>query len=256
MLDKAKAAPDPGMVIAPHRVLKPFYETPSDRSAFVRELFDRGAREYDWVSSVLSLGTDRFYRRRVLHRAGVRRGLKVLDVATGTGLVAQAAMDCGVEAAGLVGLDPSRGMLAENRRRRRLPLVQARGETLPFADGSFDVVTMGYALRHVDDLRLLFGEFHRVLRRDGRILVLEITKPASRLGCRLMELYMTRFLPLLARLTRRGAGSTPMMDYYWATIAECVPPESIVGALQEAGFTETRRQRTGPLLSDYVALKR
>jgi demethylmenaquinone methyltransferase/2-methoxy-6-polyprenyl-1,4-benzoquinol methylase len=147
-------------------------------------------------------------------------------------------------------------MLDENRRRRRLPLIQARGETLPFADGSFDVVTMGYALRHVEDLRLLFGEFHRVLRGGGRILVLEITRPGSRLGCCLMEFYMTRLVPFLARSTGRGDTSIPMMDYYWATIAECVPPESIVGALQEAGFTETRRQRTGPLLSDYVALKR
>lgn len=256
MLEKAKAAPESGLVIAPHRVLTPFYATPSDRSAFVRELFDRGAREYDWVSSVLSLGTDRFYRRRTLGRAGVRPGLKVLDVATGTGLVAQAALDCGVEAGGLVGLDPSRGMLDENRRRRRLSLIQGRGETLPFAEGSFDVVTMGYALRHVEDLRRLFGEFHRVLRGGGRVLILEITKPGSRPGCRLMKFYMTRLLPFLARVRGRGDTSIRMMDYYWATIAECVPPESIVRALQEAGFIETRRQRTGPLLSDYVAVKR
>jgi demethylmenaquinone methyltransferase / 2-methoxy-6-polyprenyl-1,4-benzoquinol methylase len=255
MLEKSKAAPDSGLVIAPHRVLTPFYEKASERSAFVRELFDRGAREYDWVSWVLSLGTDRFYRRRVLERAGIRQGQKVLDVATGTGLVAQAALDCGVEAGGLVGLDPSRGMLDENRRRRRLSLIQGRGEALPFAGGSFDVVTMGYALRHVEDLRVLFGEFHRVLRGGGRILILEITKPGSGFGCRLMKFYMTRMLPVLARVTGRGATSIRMMDYYWATIAECVPPESIVGAMREAGFVETRRQRTGPLLSDYVAVK-
>jgi demethylmenaquinone methyltransferase / 2-methoxy-6-polyprenyl-1,4-benzoquinol methylase len=241
--------------MAPHRDLTEFYGDPAERSRFVRELFDNGAPEYDWVSSLLSFGTDRRYRRQALQLGGVRAGLKVLDVATGTGLVAQAALDCGVGSGDLVGLDPSRGMLGENRRRRTVSLIQGRGESLPFADGTFDVVTMGYALRHVEDLGQLFGEFHRVLRVGGRVIVLEITRPASRWGCRLMSFYMLKLLPLCARLTGRGDQAVRMMDYYWATIAECVPPEQIVAALRGVGFSEVRRKTTGPLLSDYLAVK-
>jgi demethylmenaquinone methyltransferase / 2-methoxy-6-polyprenyl-1,4-benzoquinol methylase len=241
--------------VAPHRALTEYYGDPGARGRFVRELFDSGAPEYDWVSSALSLGTDRRYRRQALARAGVRAGLKVLDVATGTGLVAQAALDCGVAPGELVGLDPSRGMLGENRRRRALSLIQGRGESLPFADGCFDVVTMGYALRHVDDLGQLFGEFHRVLRVGGRVIVLEITRPTSRWGCGLMSFYMRRVLPACARLAGRGQEAVRMMDYYWATIAECVPPERILEALRGIGFSEVQRRTTGPLLSDYLAVR-
>jgi demethylmenaquinone methyltransferase / 2-methoxy-6-polyprenyl-1,4-benzoquinol methylase len=241
--------------VAPHRALTEFYGDPGKRSRFVRDLFDGGAPEYDWVSSAMSFGTDRRYRRWALRQAGVRAGMKVLDVATGTGLVAQAALDCGIASTDLVGLDPSRGMLGENRRRRAVSLVQGRGESLPFGQHSFDVVTMGYALRHVEDLGQLFGEFHRVLRAGGRVIVLEITRPASRWGCGLMSFYMRKALPLWARLTGRGHEAGRMMDYYWATIAECVPPERIVEALRGSGFAEVRRKTTGPLLSDYLAVK-
>jgi demethylmenaquinone methyltransferase / 2-methoxy-6-polyprenyl-1,4-benzoquinol methylase len=241
--------------VVPHPALTEFYGQPEARSRFVRDLFDRGAPEYDWVSRVLSFGTDRRYRREALRAAGVRVGLKVLDVATGTGLVAQAALDCGVHPGDLVGLDPSRGMLAENQRLRTVSLVQGRGERLPFADGVFDVVTMGYALRHVDDLGRLFAEFHRVLRAGGRVIVLEITRPTSRWGCRLMAFYMLKLLPLWARLTGRGERAVGMMDYYWATIAECVPPERILEAMRGAGLSEVKRKRTGPLLSDYLAVR-
>jgi hypothetical protein len=89
-------AGDTAQRVAPHRALTEYYGEPAERSRFVRELFDGGAPQYDWVSSVLSFGTDRRYRRQALQSAGVRAGMKVLDVATGTGLVAQAALDCGV----------------------------------------------------------------------------------------------------------------------------------------------------------------
>jgi demethylmenaquinone methyltransferase / 2-methoxy-6-polyprenyl-1,4-benzoquinol methylase len=248
-------AGDTAQRVAPHRALTEYYGEPAERSRFVRELFDGGAPQYDWVSSVLSFGTDRRYRRQALQSAGVRAGMKVLDVATGTGLVAQAALDCGVMSGDLVGLDPSRGMLGENRRNRNVSLIQGRGESLPFADDSFDVVTMGYALRHVEDLRQLFGEFRRVLRVGGRVVVLEITRPTSRWGCGLMSFYMLKVLPVCARLTGRGKEAVRMMDYYWATIAECIPPEQIVEALRGSGFGEVRRKTTGPLLSDYLAVK-
>src|SRR5438128_12082339 len=91
--------------LAPHPTLTEFYSAPGERARFVNELFDRAARDYDWMSGAISLGTDRPYRRRALQQAGLKPGMRVLDVATGTGLVAQAALESGVAKLDLIGLD-------------------------------------------------------------------------------------------------------------------------------------------------------
>jgi demethylmenaquinone methyltransferase/2-methoxy-6-polyprenyl-1,4-benzoquinol methylase len=219
----------------------------------VDSLFDNAAPHYEWICRVMSLGSGALYRRQALQRLGIRPGMAVLDVATGTGLVAREAVAL-TGGSGVVGLDPSRGMLDEARRTVAAPLVQARGEALPFADARFDVLSMGYALRHVPDLFAAFREYHRVLRPGGRVLILEISRPASRLGLGLARLYLKRLVPFV---TRVGTGSTDaqrLMDYYWDTIEHCVPPDAIVDAMRRSGFEATRRVQGG-LLSEYVGLK-
>jgi len=242
--------------LVPHRTLTEFYPAPAQRAGFVSDLFDRAARDYDWLSAAMSFGTDRRYRRRALGQAGLRPGMRVLDVATGTGLVAQAALDLGIAPGNLIGIDPSLGMLAENRRRRSIRLMRGLGERLPFRDSAFDFVVMGYALRHVEDLAILFAEFHRVLRIQGRVLFLEITRPPSQVGLALLRFYMGKLLPLLARLGRRRRDSAKLLEYYWATIEECVPPEAIVSSLAAAGFGAVERRTSASVLSEFIALKR
>jgi demethylmenaquinone methyltransferase/2-methoxy-6-polyprenyl-1,4-benzoquinol methylase len=207
------------------------------------------------MSGAMSFGTDRAYRRRALKLAGLKPGMRVLDVATGTGLVAEAALGLGVGTGDLVGLDPSQGMLAENGKRNGIQLIQGFGETLPIRDGTFDFIVMGYALRHVEDLNRLFAEFHRVLRARGSVLILEITRPSSRLGFGLMRFYMQRLLPGLSRLRTRHRDSARLMQYFWATIAECVPPASILAALSGAGFESVERRSAACIVSEYRALK-
>jgi demethylmenaquinone methyltransferase / 2-methoxy-6-polyprenyl-1,4-benzoquinol methylase len=241
--------------VAPHGDLPQFYDGAGARADYVRDLFDRGAPEYNWVSRLMSLGTDRRYRRQALRRAGLTAASRVLDVATGTGLVARAILECGVPAEAVVGLDPSRGMLAENQRNQRLHLVQGLGENLPFRDGTFDFVVMGYALRHVADLALLFTEFRRVLRPGGCVLILEISRPRSSWGCALLGFSMRRLFPVIVRLTGGSPVSAEMIEYYWATIAGCVSPDKILEALGAAGMERVRRATTGPLLSDYLAIR-
>ena len=244
-----------GARLPPHRPLTDFYAAPSQRSNYVSGLFDRAARDYDWMSGLLSLGTDRQYRRHALRQAGLRPGMRVLDVATGTGLVAQAALGLGIASDDLIGLDPSRGMLEENRKRHAFQLLQGVGEALPFRDSAFDFVVMGYALRHVEDLGSLFAEFHRVLSGHGRVLILEITRPSSAAGLGLMRFYMRRLLPFLTRIATRRRDSARLMEYYWATIAECVPPSSILSALVGAGFKNATCRTRGRILSEYVGTK-
>jgi demethylmenaquinone methyltransferase/2-methoxy-6-polyprenyl-1,4-benzoquinol methylase len=243
------------MKLRPHPTLTEFYPAPAERARFVNELFDRAARDYDWMSGALSLGTDRPYRRWVLQQAGLKPGMRVLDVATGTGLVAQAALESGVAQVDVVGLDASRGMLLENRKHRSLQLIQGFGEALPFRDATFDFIVMGYALRHAEDLAALFAGFDRVLRKPGQVLILEISRPSSRLGFALLRFYLQRLLPFLTRSAKRSPESARLMKYYWATIAECVPPASILSALSKAGFLRVERRIRAGIFSEFLATK-
>lgn len=243
----------PAASLSPHRPLSEFYPAPAERQHFVNELFDEAAPDYDWVSGMMSFWSDRFYRRDALRRAGLQGGMQLLDVASGTGLMIKAALELGLDPAQVTGVDPSRGMLAKNRERNPVTLLEGTGEALPCADASFDFVCMGYALRHVEDLRKLFSEFHRVLRPEGRVLILEITRPNSAVALRLMRFYMQKLVPRLGWLRRRNRSTAKLMEYYWATIAECVPPPVILSALEASGFRQVKRTTTGAVLSEYVA---
>ncbi len=96
---------------APHPPLNAYYRTDSDRSAWVREIFDRTAADYDRLERILGLGTGSWYRRRALRDAGLKRGMSVLDVGTGTGLLACAAARIVGDPARVTGVDPSPGMI-------------------------------------------------------------------------------------------------------------------------------------------------
>jgi demethylmenaquinone methyltransferase / 2-methoxy-6-polyprenyl-1,4-benzoquinol methylase len=240
---------------APHPVLKQYYESESERQPFVSALFDSTAVHYDWVCWLGSLGSDQFYRRWVLAKSGLGAGMKLLDVATGTGLVARAATGILGAPGGVVGLDPSNGMLREAKKTLSIPLVQGTVEELPFANNHFDFLSMGYALRHVADLGVAFRECRRVLRPGGRVLILEITRPRSAIGQRLFRAYFEKVLPRITRLSTGSAKAELLMKYYWETIVQCVPPDRILGVLRSSGFVDVERRVRGGLLSEYVAVK-
>ena len=243
----------PATPLSPHRPLSEFYSAPAARQDFINELFDEAAPDYDWVSSMMSFGRDQIYRREALQRAGLTKEMRLLDVASGTGLMIKAALELGVAPANIIGVDPSTGMLAENRKRNPVTLLEGRGEALPCADASFDFVCMGYALRHVEDLAKLFAEFKRVLKPDGKILILEITRPTNRVALPLIRFYMKQLVPRIGWLRRRNKSTVKLMQYYWATIAECVPPAVIISALEAGGFKNVKRSVSNGVLSEYVA---
>jgi len=236
-------------------VLTQYYRAEHDRASFVTTLFDGAARHYDWVGHVLAFGSGPYYRQRTLAHAGLRPPMKLLDVATGTGQVARAATRILGDPRAVVGLDPSVGMLREARRMHSGPLVQGRAEEIPLRDGAFDMLSMGFALRHVATLEIAFAEYRRVLKPGGRLLLLEVSRPRSAVIRWAIRIHFQHVLPLIIRIGTGSPDARLLMKYYWDTIDECVPPAMILAALRQTGFVEVQHRVVGGCLSEYVAAK-
>jgi len=251
---RAEQPPPASPRTAPIGPIDHYWADEAGRKRFVSDLFDRTAHDYDRFERILAFGTGSRYRRDALRRAGLGPGMRVLDIATGTGLVAREALALAGESGAVIGLDPSAGMLAEAHGALPIPLVRAFGERIPCRDSSFDFVSMGFALRHVADLGMLFREMRRVLRPGGTACILEITRPASPLAAAAVRTLMTRIAPAFAGGASRRADSRKLMTFYWDTIEACVPPGAVLAALEGAGFPAPRRAVSLGLFSEYVGI--
>jgi demethylmenaquinone methyltransferase/2-methoxy-6-polyprenyl-1,4-benzoquinol methylase len=227
-------------------------DSPRKRAAL--ELFAGLPRHYDRVGAALSFGQDPRWRRAMVEAIGAGEDDRVLDVATGTGLVARRLVrryGCTV-----VGLDQSADMLGVARARlerdeglaRRISLVLGEAERLPFADGEFDHLTFTYLLRYVDDPAATLRELARVVRPGGRVASLEFAVPPARVPRALWRAYTRAGLPALGRLVSpewRDTGrflARSIPDFYARH-----PLEQVVRYWSEAGIgaVHVRRMSLG-----------
>jgi demethylmenaquinone methyltransferase / 2-methoxy-6-polyprenyl-1,4-benzoquinol methylase len=173
----------------------------SPRKQHALELFAGLPRAYDRMGAVLSFGQDPRWRRALIDAIDPRPGQRILDVATGTGLVATALAERG---AIVTGLDQSEHMLAGARTRAAAQpdnptFIQGEAEHLPFADGEFDALTFTYLLRYVDDRPATMRELARVLKPGGRIGMVEFGVPASKPLRMAWRIHTRLGLPLIGR---------------------------------------------------------
>ncbi|WP_430781018.1 demethylmenaquinone methyltransferase [Actinoplanes sp. G11-F43] len=163
----------------------------------VAEMFDGVAHRYDLTNTVISFGQDRGWRRATRAALGLRPGERVLDVGAGTGVSTEELSRSGAFA---VGADISVGMLRAGRRvRAEVPLLAGDALRLPFADKTFDAVTISFALRNVVDTAAALREFARVVRPGGRLVVCEFSHPTFAPFRTVYLQYLMRSLPSVAR---------------------------------------------------------
>ena len=196
----------------------------------VRSMFDRIAPVYDGMNRAMTLGLDRKWRR-LTAEAVVRPGDRVLDVCCGTGDLALAAARAGGR---VTGVDFSAEMLARAERKApEFDWVQADAAALPFPDGSFETVTVGFGIRNLADLEAGLRELARVLVPGGRLGCLEITRPRGLLRP-FFRLWFDGLVPLAGKVLPGGAA----YSYLPASVRRFPGPEDLAAALQRAGFAD------------------
>ena len=228
----------------------------SHKESFVHRLFDTITPGYDCFNRLASLGLDRAWRRRTIDSLELLPGMRVLDLASGTGDLAVEAALRMVPLGLVVGCDLSHPMLrCAAARLARHPaagwhvrLAQARAEQLPFPAEAFHAATIGFALRNVSDLEGTFRELRRVVRPGGRIGLLEFGRPRNPLLRAGHWLWLTFALPPLGLLT---TGRIWPFLYLRRSILGFLAPEEVVRLLQRSGFNEARAE---PLCGGAVVL--
>jgi len=221
-----------------------YEEVPAgEKASRVRAVFDSVADNYDLMNDLMSGGMHRLWKRFTLSQTGLKPGQRALDVAGGTGDLA-AGLARQVGAAGLVVLsDINWAMLSRGRDRLldegitgNVGFVQANAEKLPFADASFDCVTIGFGLRNVTDKPAALASMRRILRPGGQLLVLEFSRPAAGLKP-FYDLYSFKVLPAMGRLVARDAES---YRYLAESIRMFPDQPTLASMMREAGFEDCR----------------
>jgi demethylmenaquinone methyltransferase / 2-methoxy-6-polyprenyl-1,4-benzoquinol methylase len=206
----------------------------------VRDMFDRVARFYDLLNTVMSAGLHHRWRERAVELADVSPGDRVLDVATGTGDLAIALARRVAPGGEVVGSDFSEEMLARARRKndspRTLSFEWGDALDLSYPDGSFDAATVGFAARNFADLAAGLREMRRVVRPGGRVVVLEFTTPTRLPLSAFYSVWFDRVVPLLGRISNDPEAYT----YLPNSVKRFPGPRELAAEMERAGLCEIR----------------
>ena len=186
------------------------YNSSDAKKDQVAEMFDNIAPKYDFLNHLLSLGIDITWRKKAVKILSKRNPKVILDVATGTGDFAMEAMS--LSPTRVVGIDISNEMLNVGRKKianknwsSSIEMIQADSEDLPFEDGTFDAITVGFGVRNFAHLEVGLGEMLRVLKKGGQVAIIEISQPSSFPIKQLYGIYFKGILPAVGKLVSKDA---------------------------------------------------
>ena len=207
----------------------------------VAGVFDSVATRYDLMNDLMSAGLHRLWKAFTVRQADVRPGMKVLDIAGGTGDLARAFAERAGDTGLVVLSDINESMLRAGRDKlldkgRMLPLVQCDAERLPFADGAFDIVSVAFGLRNMTHKDAALAEMRRVLRPGGKLLVLEF----SRVWAPLAPLYDAYSFSVLPWLGAKVAGDRDSYRYLAESIRMHPPQDELARMMEQAGLEQVQ----------------
>jgi demethylmenaquinone methyltransferase/2-methoxy-6-polyprenyl-1,4-benzoquinol methylase len=212
-----------------------YYTAGPERAQKVRELFERIAARYDLINDLQSGGLHRAWKRRLVRAAAPTANDQALDLCCGTGDIARHLFTGGTR---VVGCDFSSGMLAEAQRRNpEIPFIQGDALHLPFPDERFDIVTIGYGLRNLANLREGIDEILRVAKPGARILVLDFAKPRNRAWRKVYFTYLRLVVPLFGRIF---AGNAAAYAYILDSLESYPAQDQIAALLRDAGCAQVK----------------
>ena len=225
----------------------------------VESMFDSIAWRYDFLNHFLSFGIDKLWRRRAIRIiSGFCQNPSILDVATGTGDLAIAAMR--INPSLITGIDISGNMLSIARKKimergfqERIELKQADSENIPFEDDRYDVAMVAFGVRNFSDPLKGLMEMRRVIRHGGMILVLEFSKPSAFPFRPVYNFYFRKILPLVGKLFSKDKSA---YTYLPDSVFKFPDNEAFLKLLGQAGFSDTRQVKlTGGIASIYTGIK-
>jgi len=220
-------------------VTRRWNESDEAKASYVNDLFTALAKRYNPLTDVWTLGLHRLWKRQAMKLCAVRPGERVLDVATGTGDLAFAEAAAVGPEGRVVGVDSCAAMLDVARKRQRGAVDFQEGDAmdLRFPDASFDVVTIGFGLRNVADRGQALGEFLRVLRPGGRLMVLDFSAPNSK---PLKAVHDFIYFTLAPKIGRTVAWHSDAHHYTSDSIRTWLSRDELREAMREAGFVDAR----------------
>ena len=213
--------------------------TGHERAAYVQNMFTRIAKRYDLMNRLMTGGQDIRWRRQVIQLARLRHNARLLDLGTGTGDLAREALDQSPQAR-VIAADFTLEMMRVGQKRGPLDFSSADALRLPFTDSSFDAVVSGFLMRNVIDLQKALQEQYRVLKKGGRIVVLDTTRPKKNLLSPFIWLHMHVVIPLLGRIL---TGSSDAYRYLPETTEGFVTAENLASRMAAVGFKKIDYQR-------------
>ena len=238
------------------------YETvaESEKASRVRGVFDSVASRYDLMNDIMSMGVHRLWKRYAVELAGIRRGQTILDLASGTGDLADRFADLTGPEGMVLMTDINAAMLAEGRRRiinrgivGNVVMAQSNAERLPFADDTFNCITIGFGLRNVTDKPAALRSMARVLKPGGRLLILEFSKPSLGAIQPLYDLHLFKVLPALGKYVAKDADS---YQYLAESIRMHPNQEEMLRLMEEAGLEDGRYYNlSGGIVALHVGYK-
>ncbi len=236
----------------------PYKNKESGKKQQVAEMFNNISGNYDFLNHFLSLGIDIIWRRKAISLLKSSKPEKILDVATGTGDFAIQSMS--LKPREVIGVDISDGMLAKGREKvnekglgKIIQLVNGDSEDLPFEDNYFDAVIVAFGVRNFENLELGLRNIQRVLKKEGRVVILEFSKPKRFPMKQLFGFYFKNILPLLGKAFSKDKAA---YTYLPESVDAFPEGEDFNHILRELGFVKVENMPlTFGISSIYTAIK-